>query len=298
MRKRMSPEGKAYKKRRNATKRKNESDTESSSGMSESSGSNDIRMLLSDLKEKKKILQNFVPSIANKMEIFALTDETFQLRRQDVELDKLSMTEFLKEYPRFSDVNEGILFEREFELMHPEAKSLSLVLDEKFCRAVEKVAQIRLKNITSSNITENKLHTIHMLEKLLPPLNLHRKGYQSAQSHAIFQFAGAGTDPTNFAVHKDPGLTQPFLLAVGNSSQPDQYYIVADFAVIYVGNDVVRALYRLFCSFWVCNISYYPRLAPFYNLLEVLVINKTPVCSVKTVLAAINAVENTACTVD
>ena len=43
------------------------------------------------------------------MEIFALTDETFQLRRQDVELDKLSMTEFLKEYPRFSDVNEGIL---------------------------------------------------------------------------------------------------------------------------------------------------------------------------------------------
>ena len=28
MRKRMSPEGKAYKKRRNATKRKNESDTE------------------------------------------------------------------------------------------------------------------------------------------------------------------------------------------------------------------------------------------------------------------------------
>ncbi|CAK8690130.1 unnamed protein product [Clavelina lepadiformis] len=137
-----------------------------------------------------------------------------------------------------------------------------------------------------------------MLEKLLPPLNLHTKGYQSAQSHAIFQFAGAGTDPINLAVHKDPGLTQPFLLAVGNSNQPDQYYIVADFSVIYVGNDVVRALYRLFCLFWVNNISYYPRLAPFYNLLEVLVINKTPVCSVKTVLAAINAVRNTACVGD
>ncbi|CAK8690128.1 unnamed protein product [Clavelina lepadiformis] len=178
--------------------------------------------------------------------------------------------------------------------MHPEAKSLSLVLDEKFCRAVEKVALLRLKNITSSNITENKLHTIHMLEKLLPPLNFRGKGCQS-QSHSIFQLAGAGTDPINLAVHKDPGLTQPFLLAVGNSNQPDQYYIVADFSVIYVGNDVVRALYRLFCLFWVYNISYYPRLAPFYNLLEVLVINKTPVCSVKTVLAAINAVQNTAC---
>ena len=35
----------------------------------------------------------------------------------------------------------------------------------------------------------DKLHTIHMLEKLLPPLNFRRKGCQS-QSHAIFQFAG------------------------------------------------------------------------------------------------------------
>ena len=52
-------------------------------------------------------------------------------------------------------------FEREFELMHPEAKSLSLVLDEKFCRAVEKVALLRLKNITSSNITESKQATFY-----------------------------------------------------------------------------------------------------------------------------------------
>ncbi|XP_076800974.1 uncharacterized protein LOC143445622 isoform X2 [Clavelina lepadiformis] len=73
----------------------------------------------------------------------------------------------------------------------------------------------------------HKLHTIQMLEKLLPPLNLRGKGYQyHSQSHAIYQFAGAGTDPTNFAVHKDPGLTQPFLLAVSNNSQPDQYTIL------------------------------------------------------------------------
>ena len=96
-------------------------------------------------------------------------------------------------------------------------------------------------------------------------------------------------DVAEFAKSKPAELKQPFLVALGKKQDPDNYFIILDNIAMPVGNHVLVAMYRLFCAFWVFAVEYFPRLSPFYNFLEVVCIDRTPKCSVRSLLSGLRS---------
>ena len=68
-----------------------------------------------------------------------------------------------------------------------------------------------------------------------------------------------------FASEKPKDLTQQFLLAIGEKQNRNEFHLVLDRQVLPLGGNPIVALSRLHYSFWVFNVSYFPRLNSFYN---------------------------------
>jgi len=78
-------------------------------------------------------------------------------------------------------------------------------------------------------------------------------------------------------------------VAIGKMQRPDQYFLILDSTAVQVGENAISALNKLFCAHFVFAVEYFPRLASFYNFLEVLALKKEPKCSVRSLLTTIRA---------
>ena len=84
-------------------------------------------------------------------------------------------------------------------------------------------------------------------------------------------------------------MSQPHLSATGKQLSPDNYFLIVDSYILSICGNAVYALNALFCAHWAFNVDYFPRLHPFYNFLEVICLAKKPMCSILSLLSALDA---------
>ena len=83
-------------------------------------------------------------------------------------------------------------------------------------------------------------------------------------------------------------MNQPHLVATGKQLSPDNYFLIVDWYVISGGGNAVYALNALFCSHWAFEVDYFSPLQPFHNFLEVICLAKKLMCSILSLLSALD----------
>ena len=78
-------------------------------------------------------------------------------------------------------------------------------------------------------------------------------------------------------------------MATGRQLNLDGFFLIVDSCVVLIGVDAIYALNALFCAHWAFNVECFSHLQPFYNFLEVINFGKNPMCSVRSLLAALDA---------
>ena len=91
-----------------------------------------------------------------------------------------------------------------------------------------------------------------------------------------------------YAATKPSQMNQPHLVATGKQLSPDNYFLIVDWYVISGGENAVYALNALFCAHWAFKVDYFSPLQPFCNFLEVICLAKKLMCSILSLLSALD----------
>ncbi|XP_071961031.1 uncharacterized protein [Antedon mediterranea] len=90
----------------------------------------------------------------------------------------------------------------------------------------------------------------------------------------LIQHQPIGTSVDTFAKNKSDKFTQPFLLALGPSTNPEQYFLVCDHCATEAGSAVVLAFDLVFKSFYTFNVFFPGCLYSFYRIIYYLFLHK------------------------